>query len=79
MEFVTESGSTYVLKAASEDIDHQLYRVARTDSKGGQLEFIAEIMTRIPIEIGARVIFTVMNGDDEPSMLMTTRVKQRQV
>lgn len=73
MKFRTESGSQYDLQLASNDIDPQLYRVTRTDKNGEQSEFTATVMTRIPFEIGSRVLFTVFEGD-RPSMLMTTRV-----
>lgn len=73
MRFRTESGSRYELQLASDEIEPQLYRVKRTDKKGEQSEFTATIMTRIPIEIGSRVLFTVFEGE-QPNMLMTTRV-----
>lgn len=73
MNFRTESGSRYELRLASDEIEPQLYRVKRTDKHGEQSEFTATIMTRIPIEIGSRVLFTVFEGE-HPTMLMTTRV-----
>lgn len=73
MNFRTETGSRYELQLASDEIEPQLYRVKRTDKHGEQSEFTAAIMTRIPFEIGSRVLFTVFE-DEHPSMLMTSRV-----
>lgn len=73
MKFRTESGSRYELQLVSYDADPQLYRVRRRDKKGDESEFIAEIMTRIPVAIGSRVLFLV-HEEEQPKMIMTTRV-----
>lgn len=78
MNFRTETGSLYELQLASDEIAPQLYRVKRTTRHGEQSEFTAVIMTRIPFEIGSRVLFTVYEGEN-PSMLLTSRVRQPEI
>lgn len=74
MEFETESGSVYRILPAEVDGYPPVYQFEKTDKDGNISDFRAEILTRVPIEMGTRVMLMVA-GDKEP--ILTTKVVRK--
>jgi hypothetical protein len=74
MKFVTESGSKYQLTTIEERQDNPIYQVDVEKADGAQTSHVAELVAPIPVEVGSRVMFLVLDEPSDPSHMLTSRV-----